>query len=264
MRTGPGWKGYSRPIPASEPMTHHPTYGTIHAWRARLRAAVALLMGALVAGCGPKRLAVIAPMPDPAVRAHELERRTVLVEPIQIRFSWHLNEAGARMQGLGVARVEPPYRARLDLFLDNGETVLSAALVDDELRLPYGARQDFLPPIGLMWGTLGVFRPLGGAELEGGERLEGGAQRLRYRDADTELHYEVAGGMLRGVELMDGEDVLQWVRVEPADDGRYPAEAIYRNLVEYRELRIDRESLERRASPFDPEIWDPRRPAEEQ
>lgn len=203
-------------------------------------------------------------MPDAAGNARELERRTGLAEPVQIRFAWHLNEAGARMRGLGVARIEPPYRARLDLFLDNGETVISAALVDDELRLPYGAREDILPPIGLMWGTLGVFRPLPGAELAAGERLEGGAQRLRYRrDAGTELHYEVVDGMLRAVELVEGDDVLQWVRVAHGDDGRYPVEAIYRNLVEYRELRIDRESLERRAGPFDPAIWDPRRPAEE-
>jgi len=37
------------------------------------------------------------------------------------------------VRGEGVARVEPPYRARLDLFR-NMETVSSAILVDDVLR----------------------------------------------------------------------------------------------------------------------------------
>ena len=50
-----------------------------------------------------------------------------------------------------MARIEPPSKARLDLFLDNGEGVLSAALVDDELRLPHGAPEDILPPVELMW-----------------------------------------------------------------------------------------------------------------
>ena len=227
--------------------------------RAVLRlATVTVLVSASVAACGPKRLAVIGPMPDAGAEARALERSTRLVEPVRIRFRWELNESGSRLDGIGVARVEPPYRARLDLFLDNFESVVSAALVDDELRLPYGSREDVLPPVDLMWGTLGVFRPLGGAELSGGDHLEGEAERLRYQQADgTELHYEVVAGALEAVELVEDGHVVQWVRVERAADGRYPAEATYRNLADFRELKITRDSLQRVES-FDPEIWDPR------
>lgn len=222
--------------------------------------ALVVLTAALAGACGPRRLDVVAPMPDAATTARGLERSTELVEPLQIRFAWHLNESGSRMDGLGVARVEPPYRARLDLFLENGETVLSAALVDGELRLPPGAREDILPPVDLMWGALGVFRPAAGAELVGGERLEGDAERLRYRrPSGGELHYEVADGTLRAVEVLQGDDVIEWVRVSGTaeGEGRHPTEATYRNLAEFRELRITRQELES-VERFDPGIFDPR------
>lgn len=219
-----------------------------------------VVVSATAAACAPRRPQVVAPMPDAASAARGLERSTVLVEPLQIRFAWHLNESGARMDGVGVARVEPPYRARLDLFLENGETVLSAALVDGELRLPAGARDDILPPVDLMWGALGVFRPAPRAELVGGDRLEGDAQRLRYRrPGGAELLYEVADGTLRAVEVLRGDDVVEWVRVSGAGEGeeRYPTEATYRNLADYRELRLTRQEL-RSVEPFDPAIFDPR------
>ena len=123
----------------------------IHHRAAASRVAAALLVGVLVASCGPHRLAVIGPIGNAAGSARGLQRTTELVEPIRIDFSWRLNEAGSRLSGVGVARVEPPYRARLDLFLENHESVLSVALVDDDLRLPYGSRDDILPPVDLMW-----------------------------------------------------------------------------------------------------------------
>jgi hypothetical protein len=197
-------------------------------------------------------------MPDPATRARGVEQGTRLESPLQIRFAWQLSETGSRLDGVGVARIEPPYRARLDLFLENGESVLSAALVDGELRLPPGARDDLLPPVDLMWGVLGVFRPGPDAEMLGGDQLEGAAERLRYRRPDgTELHYEVADGRVRGVELLERGHVVQWVRVTAAEDERYPAEGTYRNLVDYRELKLTRQELQAVES-FDPDIWDPR------
>jgi hypothetical protein len=183
---------------------------------------------------------------------------TRLTEKARIEFRWELNEAGSRIEGVGIARVEPPFRARLDLFLDNGEGVVSAALVEDELRLPYGAPDDVLPPVELMWGTLGVFRPLASARLAGGEELEGGARRFRYAAADrVELHYEVANGRVQAVEMLEGSSVVEWVRLTAADDGGYPAAATYRNLVDFRELKISRTAVIP-AESFDPSIWDPR------
>ena len=217
-----------------------------------------VLASVLLAGCGPKRLAVIGPLTDPGRVAEALEGRSRVTAPTRIDFSWELNEEGSRASGVGVARVEPPYRARLDLFLENGETVVAAALVDDELRLPYGAPDDILPPVELMWGTLGVFRPVRGARLLGGDRLEGAAERLRYgSDQGTEIHYEVASGQVEGLEMLEGQTVVQWVRLDNAEDGGYPESATYRNLVDFRELKITRQRVTE-AQPFDPSIWDPR------
>lgn len=215
-----------------------------------------LLLG--IAACGPKRLAVVGPMPDPGRSAEALVGGSRLDGPARIDFSWELNEGGSRMHGVGVARVEPPYRARLDLFLDNAETVMAAALVDDDLRLPPGAPDDILPPVELMWGTLGVFRPVSGARLLGGDRLEGTAERLRSgAGSGTEIHYEVDEGAVQGLELLEGRSVVQWVRLAHAGDERFPTTATYRNLVNFRELKITRTAV-RPSEPFDAAIWDPR------
>jgi len=200
---------------------------------------------------------VIGPVGDPETEAAQLRDRTGLEEPLRIVFGWELNDAGQRVEGRGVARVEPPFRARLDLFLDNGETVISAALVDGELRLPPGSPDDILPPPDLMWGALGVFRPVGEARLVGADRLEGDGVRFRYGTGDrTEIHYTMQGGQLTALELLDRGRVVQRVDVRPERSARYPSEATYRNLSAFRELKLERESLTV-VEPFDPEIWNP-------
>jgi len=210
-----------------------------------------------VVGCGPRELAVIGPVADPQTTARALSDDTGLADPLRIVFGWELNDAGQRVEGRGVARVEPPYKARLDLFLDNGETVVSAALVDGELRLPAGAPDDILPPPDLMWGALGIFRPVGDAQLIGADRLEGDAVRLRYRHDDgSEVRYQVEQGVLTALELLQGGRVVERVDVAPERVERYPVEATYRHLGEFRELKLVRESLAV-VEAFDPEIWDP-------
>ena len=200
---------------------------------------------------------MIAPIPDAPGAASVVSSRTGLQEPLRIVFAWQLNEGGQRVQGRGVARVEPPYRARLDLFLHNGETVVSAAMVEGDLRLPPGSPDDILPPPDLMWGALGVFRPHVGTTLLGADQLEGEAMRLRYGYADgRELHYQVVEGSLTMLELVERGRVVQRVRLTPGRADRYPVEATYRNMADFRELTLERESLQIVGS-FDPEIWDP-------
>jgi hypothetical protein len=221
------------------------------------RACLTLALAALVAGCPPVGPAVIGPVGDPETEAAELRDRTGLEEPLRIVFGWELNDAGQRLEGSGVARVEPPFRARLDLFLDNGETVISAALVDGELRLPPGSPDDILPPPDLMWGALGVFRPVGQARLVGADRLEGDGVRFRYGTGErTEIHYTVLGGQLTALELLERGRVVQRVDVTPELAARYPTEATYRNLSAFRELKLERQSLTV-VEPFDPDIWNP-------
>jgi hypothetical protein len=220
------------------------------------RLPIVLVVTSLAVGCSGRQITVIGPVPNADGAAATLTQDTRLQEPLQIVFAWRLNEARQRHEGRGVARIEPPYRARLDLFTMDGETVMSAALVDGELRIPPGSRDDILPPTDLMWGTLGIFRPHG-VRLLGGDVLEGDAMRLRYAYEDgTELHYQVMAGLLNSMELLEDGHVVQRVEVDMAGDGRYPVEATYRNLTAFRELTIVRESLETH-EPFDLMTWDP-------
>jgi hypothetical protein len=224
------------------------------------RAAIGIVLPGIVtsvAGCRPGEPAVIGPVGDAETAAVQLRDETGLEDPLRIVFDWELNDQGQRVEGRGVARVEPPYRARLDLFLDNGETVISAALVDGDLRLPPGSPDDILPPPDLMWGALGVFRPVGDARLIGADRLEGEAIRLRYQHGDgREVHYRVRDGALRVLELVEGGHVVQRVDVSAERIERYPVEATYRNLAEFRELKLVRQSLSV-VDAYDPDIWDP-------
>lgn len=207
-----------------------------------------------LSGCTPGRAAVAGPMPAPTSRADVYRAGTRLDGPTRIDFEWQLNEQGSRVSGQGVARIEPPYRARLDLF-HNLETAVTAALVGDDLRLPPGAPEDVLPPVELMWATLGVFRPFAGTRLIGGDQLVDEGERLRYESpGGRELHFDLRDGRVEAAEVLEGGSVLEWVRLETDPEGRYPLRATYRNLVDYRELTITRTEVSD-ALPFDPSIW---------
>jgi len=209
------------------------------------------------AGCTGHRPAVVGPAIDAQRTALDLEDQTRLRRPSRIVFQWELNEGGVRIHGRGVARLENPYRARLDLFLGNGETVVRAALVGEDLRLPPGAPRDILPPPDLMWGALGVFRPEQGSKLMGADRLEGGALRLRYLYPNgKQLRYRIENGRVQTLEILDGGHTTQQVRLTVSGDSRYPVEATYRNMKAFRELKLKRESVEQ-VGPYPPEIWNP-------
>ena len=232
--------------------------GAAHRRRRVVSPLAGLALLVVATACGSSRLAVVGPVDDAPGAASALTEETRLETPLRIVFGWELNDAGQRVEGRGVARVEPPYRARLDLFLNNGETVMSAALVEGDFRLPAGAPDDILPPPDLLWGALGVFRPTPAARLLGGDRLEGEGVRLRYAYADgRELHYGLEEGAVRTLEVLAGDAVVERVEVALVAPERYPVEATYRNLAEFRELKLVRESLQR-SEPFDSDIWDPR------
>ncbi len=183
-----------------------------------------------------------------------------IARPVQLTFAWRAREPGFRDSGIGVARLEPPDKARLDLFLDNGETAAIAALVGDDLRVPAGLSLELVPPPALLWAALGVFRPGAGAEV-----LEG-----RRADAATELRFGLPGGsqlrfrmldrrVVEAAVLQDGAEVERVAVAGSVEGSDYPAEATYRNLRDYRELELRLESFED-VDPFPPHIWDPGRP----
>src|SRR5687767_7371380 len=123
----------------------------------------------MLAACSGANVAVTPQAPPQTQLAQQLIDSTALRRPLHLVFSWSFSEENARFSGRGSTRIEPPYKARLDLFGPRGETYLSAAAVGDELRLPPSLPPGLaaiIPPIALLWSGLGVLRAPEGASLE--------------------------------------------------------------------------------------------------
>ncbi len=216
---------------------------------------VLLITSALVA-CGPGP----APPPAPSVDAEQVilaaENRSALDGAYRVVFDWTASEPDARFNGRGVARLEAPYRARLDLFTGNGEGVASAALVEDDLRGTPGQIGP-LPPPALFWGALGIFRPGRTGNLQGARAHRDGTTEVIYRYPGTqEVRYRLRDGNVERVELLRGGQLSEEVTLRRNSDGRFPTEATYRHLAERRELRLTLDTTEHVES-FPPDIWNP-------
>ncbi|MGH7460782.1 MAG: hypothetical protein ACREMA_07105, partial [Longimicrobiales bacterium] len=158
--------------------------------------ALARLSVLVIAGCATQA-SPAQPGPgaiDPAVEARALAA-TQLRSRMRVVFDWSLQDRDARFSGEGVTRLEPPYRARLDLFGPRGEGYLSAALVDFELRMPPGADTNVLPPPALLWSVLGVFRTPQGAQLASAKG-DSAASELVYRVGNQSWTFKLNGSRL--------------------------------------------------------------------
>src|SRR5688572_11000733 len=189
---------------------------------ARLRR-VTFALAALSISCAPPPP---PPPPPPTVDAQSLalrlEARGRIEEPTRILFEWSLSDRDARFRGRGVARLEPPYKPRLDLFLANGETAVRASLVGDELRLPQGAPQGLVPPAELLWGTLGVFKPSGDARLRGAEVLADGRTALHYRRPDgIDVRYVIGDTGIQEVERLRDGTVVERIDLSTPSGQRF-------------------------------------------
>jgi hypothetical protein len=192
---------------------------------------------------------------DPATAAAVIAA-TAPDRPLHVVFQWQALEGDARFSGQGVARIQPPGHARLDLFGPRGDTYLSAALVDDELRLPPGVQGVEIPPPALMWAVLGTVAPPDGALLVG----------TREQGDRTELYFEVDGGSvwyilertrLRSVRWeAPGRRMTVELRGESAH--RLPSQAVYRDFSAVTELMLNVETAHE-SEPFPPDIWAPGR-----
>ena len=223
---------------------------------ARARCYLLSVAGLVSLGCATGGLPPGPPIAAAPIAAR-LEEANPLAMPTWIEFSWSLNDRGTRVRGRGVARMEPPFRARLDLFTPNGETVARVVVVDDDIWTPPGARQDVVPAGPLLWATLGIFRPGAEATLIGARRTGERAILIRYELAgDGELRYHLMDDALDRVELLRRGHIEEEVRLKEAEDRFFPSEAVYRNLSKFQELKAVIEEVEY-VEPFPPEIWDP-------
>jgi hypothetical protein len=231
------------------------------AWRRRTvpgRGAMPFTLLAIAAGC-----ASVEPAPAEApMNAGQLAASASAASapdaPYRIVFEWSLNEPSMRIQGRGVARIEPPYRARLDLFARNGERVTAAALVDGEFRLPEGL-PNLLPPPTLFWGALGVFRPDAGMGLAGGNWRSDGTAELRYLPGEAaEMTFRLNGNAIQEIVIARGGRTTEDLRLRRGEGERFPREATYRDLTRTRELRMTIESVEQ-VETYPGDVWTPRR-----
>jgi hypothetical protein len=213
--------------------------------------------GWIAAACSPAGPEAPAPAPlDPEQAVARASLADGLDTPHRVVFEWSMSEPGLRASGRGVARMEPPFRARLDLFLDNGEAAGRAALVGDDLRLPVDLPLEVVPPAHLLWGVLGVFRPEAGSYLAGAEQVDG-ETRIRYLATGQggEVRYRLLGARMTQIEVAREGSVVQRVVLE-RDALGIPATATYRDLVAVRELKLTRVSVQQ-TEPFPPDIWYP-------
>ena len=200
--------------------------------------------------------------PAPTVDAQQVVAAATDGNPFprasRVVFKWSIREPNLRVGGNGVARLEPPDRARLDLFLGNGQSVLAVALVDDDLRVPAGTPMQVVPSPPLLWASLGVFRPGDGVTLLGAEERDESV-RLRYGLGNgDELWYQIRDGKLTGVELLHDGSAVHRVSLEREEGSELPREATYRNLASFTELKITVESVENVES-YPADIWSPHR-----
>jgi hypothetical protein len=179
--------------------------------------------------------------------------------PVQIRFDFRLKEADLRFAGQGVARVEPPYRVRIDLFSIRGEELFRAALVESDLRVPPGVPLNLAPPPALLWAALGVFRPDPGLQLLGGRTGAGGELDLRYGGNDyQDLRFRLADDLLTRAEIWQDGHLVEEVDLELDVTSENVVETVYRNRALFIELTFSLKSVVTVES-FPPDIWNPRR-----
>ncbi|TVP53724.1 MAG: hypothetical protein EA351_14650 [Gemmatimonadales bacterium] len=218
-------------------------------------APVLIIFGALLSACASAP-AEEAPPVDAGQLGQQAEQASVLDGSYRLVFQWTLNEPGVRISGRGVARVEGPYRARLDLFTSNGERIAAAALVGDDLRIPAGM-PNIIPMSSMLWASLGVFRPgpgmaPAGATLDGPERSQ-----IRYRVAGGgELRADLLRRKLEHMEMRGADGVRQEVRLSLPAGERFPREAVYRHHGDVRELRMTLEQVEH-VETYPSDVWNP-------
>ena len=194
------------------------------------------VFAAFSSACGGRNPAT-APTPIDTTLVPAAISNTQLKSRLRVIFDWSLQDRDARFSGEGVTRLEPPYRARLDLFGPRGEGYLSAALVDFELRMPPGASVELLPPPALFWAVLGVFRAPPNAELVS-TRVDSTQTELRYRAGQETWSFALRDDRLQRVERQGPGQGRQTVEIQGYDERGLPKRVVYRDWPAFRELTL--------------------------
>jgi hypothetical protein len=209
--------------------------------------AAALL--ASVAGCAAGVGGAGAPDPQAEDR---LEAGTAPARRAQVVFDWNMTDRDARFSGRGVLRVDSGYRARVDLFGARGETLAAAIVEGGDMRVAPQAAEAMLPPPAMLWASLGVFRRPVDAPLTGTGSGDDGIS-LEYSRDRTQWRFRFDDDRLRAAEWTDGSGRRTVELTGTADHG-FPAQAVFRDWTEFRELTLRVTEVEERAV-FEPDVW---------
>lgn len=196
----------------------------------------------VVAGCAAR----ISALPGVAPANAVLPSFALPVMPQKVTFRWELNDNSIVARGDGVARMEAPDHARVDLFLGGGFGAAAAAvLVGDSLLVPPNSNgRDLVPPAPLLWAALG--RLALPALPDTIIRVVGDTLRASIGEPVQWRITSVAGALTR-VERVSGNRIMEWVERIPGKQTRY-------ELSGGRSLVLDIET-QQPVAPFDPTIW---------
>jgi len=216
------------------------------------------LLICLLSGCATYQVSDLSPPVAERWVAENLSDYNSFTDNSFVRFKWHLREPDLRIEGLGVARLGIPNHARVDLFLENGESVLAAALVGDDIRV--GDDRGYLgviPSPPLLWASLGLFRPGENSELAFSQKIGDDRIELIYSlPSGSQISYGMSKNVIERVRLIENNQTIHVVDLGIETLERLPSEATYRNLVSYRELVIELESAIGVES-YEENIWHP-------
>ncbi|MDE0807019.1 MAG: hypothetical protein OSA24_05680 [Longimicrobiales bacterium] len=213
---------------------------------------------ALSLGCVTYRTSELTPAATEQWLANSSVDRDSLSTNRLVRFRWELREPDLRMDGLGVIRLGVPDKVRVDLFLENGESVLGAALVGNEIRVGEGQPYlEAIPAPPLLWAALGLFKPGQESVLVRSERLGTNEIKIEYSISSTsQISYDIFNNQIRSVSILENGRTIHSMRLELETLERLPSRATYRNLNSYRELVMILDTVDG-VEPYDERIWSP-------
>lgn len=188
----------------------------------------------------------IQPLPGIAPLNATLPVFPLPVTPQKITFKWELNQSSIVARGEGVARLQAPDHARVDLFLGGGFGAAAAAvLVGDSLFVPPGSNgRDLVPPAPLLWAALGrlALPPVADTTI----RVSGDTLRASL-GAPVQWRVTAVGSQLTRVERISGDRIVESV-------DRIPGKKVRYELSGRRSLVLDIE-IQQPVPPFDASIW---------
>jgi hypothetical protein len=206
-----------------------------------LPCAISVLLSACSGRVAPLTGVAVAPAPS-------LPAAPLFAGPRQYRFAWTYRDETFEAKGDGVVRVQPPQRARLDFFLENGFGGGFAILDGDSVFTP---GPDFVrrlvPPSPMLWSVFGALRIPPAPDTIARQTADTIAADFGRRDDGRLWRVRFVERRLDRVERVEDGKRVEWLE-------RRGAEARYAHESSRRRLSITvTDSVD--VAPFDPTIF---------